>query len=162
MRSIEPLLAKTKKGIDARPEETLTGHTQEVLKAAEVILNSLRQSGPRGIIEKNWDRFRYLVILAAGLHDMGKATNLFQAMLAGDKVLGKKTHPVRHEVLSALLIAQLESPLKNWLETVLSGVGDEFRWQVSWVAGGHHLKLHKDQPYLKKDTDRLVRLQGAQ
>jgi CRISPR-associated endonuclease/helicase Cas3 len=86
---------------------------------------------------------------------------LFQAMLAGDKILGKKTHPVRHEVLSALLICQLENPLKNWLEKVLAVVGDEFRWQVSWVTGGHHLKLHKDQDYLKKDTDRLVRLQGV-
>lgn len=31
---------------------------------------------------------------------------------------------------------------------------------VSWVAGGHHLKLHRDHPFKTKVTDRVVRTQG--
>ncbi len=162
MKKHETLLAKTNKASEQLwPEMTLVGHTEQVLNAAVVILDIFRQSGPPEVIEKHWRRFSQLVVVAAGLHDIGKATNVFQGMLTGDNLLRRKMHPVRHEVLSALLIAHMENPLAAWLRTALRNWGENFHWAVSWVAGGHHLKLHRDQPHLKKATDRLVRLQGV-
>ena len=162
MKSRDILLAKSRKtGEKPRPEETLIGHTQQVLKSAEVVLELFSQTGLPREIEENWNRFSQLVILAAGLHDLGKATNVFQGMLVADKLLRKKTHPVRHEILSALLIAHLESPLKRWLGELFDKMGKGFLWAVSWVVGGHHLKLHKEQSVFKNnETDRLVRIQG--
>ncbi|MBU4448109.1 MAG: CRISPR-associated helicase Cas3', partial [Proteobacteria bacterium] len=106
-------------------------------------------------------KFEVLVLSAAVFHDLGKATDLFQAMLGNSVPLGKKVHPVRHEVLSALLVSLLESPLKPWVQEIYKPYGEEFPWMISWVAGGHHLKLHQDQPHLKRETDRLVRKQGT-
>lgn len=49
---------------------------------------------------------RQVVRLAALFHDLGKATALFQAVLSG-KAATRTRQPVRHEVVSALLIAIL-------------------------------------------------------
>ena len=141
--------------------ETLRGHTNRVVAASKAILNLFRDSKGFPEIQGKFDKFELLVLSAAVFHDLGKATDLFQAMLDNVVPLGKKVHPVRHEVLSALLTSQIESPLKPWVQEIYKPYGEEFPWMISWVTGGHHLKLHQDQPHLKKETDRLVRKQGT-
>jgi len=112
------------------------------------------------VLDSRWDALERVVMSAVGVHDLGKATNLFQGMLTGDSYLRKKVHPVRHEILSALLLSQIESSLKEWASETFDSVDTDLAWVVSWVAGGHHLKLHNDS-CSKKETDRLVRVQGT-
>ena len=142
-----------------KPWESLVGHTRQVLNATKKIIASLRYFN----IFRNQQCFELLALIGAILHDLGKATNIFQGMLLRKKAFCNKIHPIRHEILSALLIAQLNSPLKDWVQKAFAGYGQHFIWMLSWVAGGHHLKLHLDKPFHihTKETDRLVRVQGT-
>lgn len=113
MKAPETLLAKTPEDQqNPEREETLVGHTEVVVDAAEAIMNVLEHSGGVGAISCNTQSFRRLVLLGAVFHDLGKATNVFQAMLQSndaDRSLRRKVHPVRHEILSALLLTQLST-----------------------------------------------------
>jgi len=153
------LLAKTPEDFPARikPEETLVGHTTQVLRAAQKIIAVLKNSSV-AVPGKN---FEVLALLGAIFHDLGKATNLFQGMLRHEKEFINKTHPVRHEILSALLITQLDNQIKRWAQQAFEGYGENFLIMLSWVAGGHHLKLHKDRAESKNESDKLVRVQGT-
>ncbi|MBL7203214.1 MAG: CRISPR-associated helicase Cas3' [Desulfobacteraceae bacterium] len=150
------LLAKSSKNPDKpKDEETLVGHTEAVARSAQIVLKSIQQAGAPEKVSKNWERFERLVLTAAVFHDLGKATNVFQGMLVKSPNFYKKTHPVRHEILSALLIAKIDSPIKKLIAEILP---HEDVWLLSWLVGGHHLKLSKNKPYFKKETDNLVRV----
>uniref|UniRef100_A0A7V4LDL9 CRISPR-associated helicase Cas3 n=1 Tax=Desulfobacca acetoxidans TaxID=60893 RepID=A0A7V4LDL9_9BACT len=153
------LLAKTPEDFPARikPAETLVGHTTQVLRAAQKIIAVLKNSSV-AVPGKN---FEVLALLGTIFHDLGKATNLFQGMLRHEKEFINKTHPVRHEILSALLITQFDNPIKRWAQQAFEGYGENFLIMLSWVAGGHHLKLHKGRADSRNESDRLVRVQGT-
>lgn len=157
------LLAKTPESLqgDPKPWESLLGHTNRVLTVAKRIIVGVEDSQVLEGCPKEFHQFEQMALLGAIFHDLGKATNLFQGMLSGDKDLRKRRHPVRHEILTALLLTQVDNPIRDWAQEALGANGAHFPWMLSWVAGGHHLKLHQDQPYLKKETDRLVRIQGT-
>ncbi|MBM4288591.1 MAG: CRISPR-associated helicase Cas3' [Deltaproteobacteria bacterium] len=145
----------------AKPWESLPGHTRQVLNAAKKIIAAVENSHGFQKHREGFDLFQQLALMGAIFHDLGKATNIFQGMLRRERDYWNKIHPVRHEILSALIIAYLDNPIKDWAQEVFNNNGRHFLWMVSWVAGGHHLKLHLDQPYLRKETDRLVRVQGT-
>ncbi len=150
------LLAKSSDDPDnPRREETLVGHTEAVMRSAEILLRFTQGAGVPKDVDRNWERFERLVLTGAVLHDLGKATNVFQGMLVKDPNFFRKIHPVRHEILSALLIAKIDSPIRTLLHELLP---DEDVWLLSWITGGHHLKLCKNKPHLEKDTDSLVRV----
>jgi len=133
-RSLHPklLLAKSKespwKGI-----YTLTGHTAAVVEAVTTLLDELGED-----LIQQFDLYdfreslRSTAILAAFLHDLGKANDHFQAVVRHLK--NPLTHPqlVRHEVLSILLAWEMRA----WFAT---GQGDLM--VAITAAGGHHLKL---------------------
>jgi CRISPR-associated endonuclease/helicase Cas3 len=153
------LLAKTPEDFPAqiKPEETLVGHTIQVLRAAQKIIAVLKNSS----IAVPGQNFEVLALLGTTFHDLGKATNIFQGMLRKEKEIINKTHPVRHEILSALIITQLDNPIKSWAQQAFAGYGKDFLLMLSWVVGSHHLKLHRDQPDSKNESDRLVRVHGT-
>ncbi|MDI6854366.1 MAG: CRISPR-associated helicase Cas3' [Deltaproteobacteria bacterium] len=152
------LLAKSPENLHsvAKPWESLVGHTRQVLNATKRIISVLKNSN----VLRNQESFELLALVGAIFHDLGKATNIFQGMLWRDRKFVGKVHPIRHEILSALLITRLNNPINDWVQTAFGGYGSHFLWMLSWVAGGHHLKLHRDSPSLKNETDKLVRVQG--
>lgn len=155
------LLAKSTKTPDnPLPWQTLPGHTQMVVEAAGSLLAVIEKNGLLKELPWREKSYQLLILMAAALHDLGKATNLFQGMLIGDEKLRHKNHPVRHEVLSALLIVHLDTPIMTWCNKVFGGMRNNFLWMLSWIVGGHHLKLHEDPSFARKETDRLVRVQG--
>lgn len=159
MNKPKVLLAKSPEALpmDIKPEETLFGHTKRVLAAAQEIIALLNRADvtfPR-------QEFEVLALLGAIFHDLGKATNLFQGMLRKEKEYINKIHPVRHEILSALIIAKIDNPIKDWVQRGFAGYGDKSLMLLSWIAGGHHLKLHKDSPSSNTEAERLVRVQGT-
>jgi CRISPR-associated endonuclease/helicase Cas3 len=156
----KPLLAKSPQNQGKQnPSETLVGHTQFVFEAAEVILDLLTESSPILTDYLNSPLLRDLALTAAILHDTGKATNVFQQMLTARNAGLVRYQPVRHEILSALIATPLNTPLNTWLKPLIEK-DKLFFWMVSWVVGGHHLRLHRERPYSGNEADRLVRIQG--
>ncbi len=155
------LLAKSCPDPENPPlEATLVGHSFEVTKAVEVLLAELSDALTALLSQERLIIFKKLIVVSAVLHDLGKANNVFQGMLAGDKLMNKRLHPVTHEILSALLVAKLEPSLFEWLQKIFGTQHDQYRWMISWIVGGHHLRLHRDRPFPQKENERLVRVQG--
>lgn len=156
------LLAKTEK-VHGYPvsQETLFGHSKFVVESARAILYNIRDHVGMPDIRKAWATVEPLVLFSSWLHDLGKATNIFQAMLCNKSGLTRRPHPIRHEVLTALLLVQIEGKLKEWAVSVTEGYGEEFLWMASWICGGHHLALHRDRPRVTNDAERLVRFEGV-
>ena len=141
-------------------QESLVGHTSLVLEAAQSVLAVLDDANCLRHLEVDWSEFRLLVLLGAVFHDLGKATNVFQAMLQpgqAGRSLARRTHPVRHEVLSALALTELNESTREWLGAVPGSPSERFPWCVAWIAGGHHVKLHRDNPCPATASDALVR-----
>jgi CRISPR-associated endonuclease/helicase Cas3 len=130
------LLAKSSKTPDSpREAETLPGHLNSVLTAAETMLqvagsNLLFSTGlSRSVSESE---LRLTLLLAAVLHDLGKANSHFQ-----EAVLHGTTQALRHDWLSAWLLAG-NADLNRWLFNELPG---HCRNAVIAAVLGHHLKL---------------------
>ena len=96
-------------------EITLAQHTRHVIEAAKSLFGDENptQLGQQWLrffrIPDQWATFRKNLIAACALHDLGKANDSFQKTLAG---VGGQA--IRHEHLSALLIAQPN--IRAWLE----------------------------------------------
>ena len=115
-------------------EVTLAQHTSHVIEAAKELFGdeSASHLGEQWLrffrIPGLWLAFRKSLIAACALHDLGKANDSFQNALEG-----KGSQAIRHEHLSALLIASTE--VRSWLEAA----SIDFPLLVSAVLT-HHLK----------------------
>ena len=143
MTTFKRLLAKNSQTPDApRGAETLSGHTANVMAAAQTLLDEtadtqLSAIGLPGVIWK--ERFCQAVLFAAFCHDLGKANDQFQNMVRQER---KQKQAIRHEALSFLIIQ--ETPLKEWLSTALKEAEDlSF---LLWAVAGHHRKFPPDEP----------------
>ncbi len=92
-------------------------------------------------------RLKRAVPTACFFHDVGKANEGFQKMVAG--LLNPKWQPARHELLSALLLEQEDSPVRALALDMLGqeDQGDEASLLLNCIIGavaGHHLKLDED------------------
>jgi CRISPR-associated endonuclease/helicase Cas3 len=121
----------------AKPNRTLVEHTDDVVKAFDVLFGN---PGRPAELTSHWLRFFRLsdadqaeflrtTRLACFVHDWGKANEGFAAMLSRD---GEQA--VRHEVISALLLNRPE--VMSWLGTI-RGVDLDV---VLGAVAGHHLK----------------------
>ncbi|MEG6549640.1 CRISPR-associated helicase Cas3' [Desulfocurvibacter africanus] len=154
---MRPLLAKTPKDRTAPQEgETLPGHSLMVGEAVRTVLDAVGEDLVRSMARPEARLFFCLSIIGAWLHDIGKAGDYFQRMLYSDPGAVGTPHPIRHEVLGALLVTDEDSPLREWLASLDTGYGELFPWLLSWVIGGHHLRLHKP----RTGAARLMRLTG--
>ncbi len=135
---LRPLLAKTPSKSGA-PEgaATLQGHTALVLAAAEELLlhrgqASLHAAGlPLALAE----RLRQIVLLGAAVHDLGKCSDHFQAMIRKER---REPQLLRHEAL-CLWLCWPGQPLAPWLR---QAVRDEEDLCLALVcAAAHHRKF---------------------
>lgn len=137
------LLAKSSQSPQKpRGLETLSGHTANVMAAAEALLDESgdEQLHAVGLAVDTWRApFRRAVLSAAFCHDLGKANDQFQAMVRGQR---KERQAIRHEALS-LLIAQ-DTSLREWLIPTSDDIASlDF---VLWAAAGHHRKFPPPKP----------------
>lgn len=154
---MRPLLAKTPKDRTIPQEsETLLGHSLMVGEAVRTVLDAVGESLVRSMTAVEARLFFLLSTIGAWLHDIGKAGDFFQRMLYCAPGAMGTPHPIRHEVLGALLVTDKTCPLQGWLASLDTGHGELFPWLLSWVIGGHHLRLHKP----RTGAARLVRLTG--
>jgi len=108
--------------------------------AGEVILEQLN------LPKDPWlPRLQRAIRVGCLCHDLGKANDGFQKMIRG--LLDPRRQPVRHELLSALLLADQNSPIRKWALSQLGDDEDEAKRLLDCVigaVGGHHLKLDED------------------
>lgn len=139
---LKRLLAKSSPTPDMpRGAETLPGHTENVMAAAQALLDETAEAqlSALGLSANAWkERFCQAVLFSALCHDLGKANEQFQAMIRH-----QRQHPqaIRHEALSLLLILR-EEPLKEWLSNALENPEDLHF--LLWAAAGHHRKFPPD------------------
>ncbi len=143
MTIFKRLLAKSSQTPDTpRGAETLSGHTANVMAAAQTLLDETAdtQLSAVGLPGTMWkERFCQAVLFAALCHDLGKANDQFQNMVRQER---KQKQAIRHEALSLLIIQ--ETPLKEWLSATLEEPEDlPF---LLWAAAGHHRKFPPDEP----------------
>ncbi len=137
------LLAKNSKHPDApRGAETLPGHTENVMAAAQTLLDETAraQLSAVGLSVGTWEeRFRRTVLLAAFCHDFGKANEQFQAMVRHQL---QHHQAIRHEALSLLILQG--TALHRWLSAALKEPEDlQF---LLWSVAGHHRKFPPGEP----------------
>jgi CRISPR-associated endonuclease/helicase Cas3 len=92
-------------------------------------------------------RLRRAVQVGSLCHDLGKANDGFQKMVRGQ--LDPTRQPVRHELLSALLLTDKNNPIREWALSMLSEDGDGQDAEmlldcVIGAVGGHHMKLDEE------------------
>lgn len=114
----------------------LPQHLRDVYEAARHLLEGSGGDQLRilGLNEAEWgERFRRCLVLAAALHDLGKANDHFQQMIRGQRDVRTRPQGLRHEWVTVLLLQQL----RDWLLPALDH--QEKDWAiVQWAVGGHH------------------------
>ncbi len=146
----ERLLAKSRpKDLPANeplPQSALLSvHLMDVHRAAGQVLDCTGQDqlDALGMVAENFgDRLRRIVLLAAAVHDLGKANDHFQGMVQDDPNRRGRPQGLRHEWVSLLMLE--DSVLGPWL---LPAIGDETDWQIMlWAVAGHHPAYHRPSP----------------
>ncbi len=92
-------------------------------------------------------RLRKAIRVGCLCHDIGKANEGFQKMVRGK--LDPKLQPIRHELLSALLLTDKSYPIRQWALNLLEedGRSADTEMLLGCVIGavaGHHLKLDEE------------------
>lgn len=139
------LLAKSLSTI-APPEgnaHLLSMHLYDVYLAAREILIAMGsdQLAAMGISCEQQRRFQQIVLLAAALHDLGKANDHFQDMIKGHRRTQSNPQGVRHEWISLLLIERL----REWLLPAVERREEDLA-MIQWVIAGHHPSITHASP----------------
>ena len=121
-------------------------HLRLVKNAGEAIFEAV---GEKVLQQANlgseiWlERLARVLPIACLCHDIGKANSGFQAMVRGD--IHPTAQPIRHELLSALLLIE-KGEIQNWVLEQLNDAdnfddAEKLLQCVIAAVGGHHLKL---------------------
>lgn len=134
----QPILAKSATE-GASEHAHLRQHLTDVFESAREVLRASGsdQLNAMGLPFDQWgERFRRTVLLAAAIHDLGKANNQFQSMIQGISV----SQTIRHEWISVWIAEQPN--VKEWLLPAVDGCEKSWRAAMAAVAGHHpkHLR----------------------
>lgn len=94
-------------------------------------------------------RFGVALRLAALTHDVGKATSYVQGMLRGKDGFPPTSQPIRHELLSVLILLRNAGGVADWLrgqiiEAGQTAVAEELFQTIVGAIAGHHLKMDEE------------------
>ncbi|HLE62163.1 MAG TPA: type I-MYXAN CRISPR-associated protein Cas6/Cmx6, partial [Pyrinomonadaceae bacterium] len=147
------LLAKSYPGYAAASNPPSYALLLPHLRAVERAGESIVQSAGDLILEQlalpnnPWhSRLERAVRVASLCHDLGKANDGFQKMIR--RQLEPIRQPARHELLSALLLADKNNPVREWAIAMLEQEdAQSTELLISCVigaVGGHHVKLDEE------------------
>lgn len=131
-------------GEDEHESMLLHRHLADVHAAAVKVLDATGDDQLRALgleAERYRDRLRRCVLLAAAVHDLGKANDHFQDMLCRKRDIRQNPQAVRHEWVSVLMLGQL----REWLLQAVGGNETDFAI-VDWAVAGHHPAHNHESP----------------
>jgi len=120
----------------AHPSMLLINHLVDVHTSARLVLQATGKDQLRALgldPELHHFRFEQCVLLAAAVHDLGKANDHFQGMILGKRDVRANPQGLRHEWVTVLLVQQL----KSWLLPAVGGNELDLAI-VEWAVAGHH------------------------
>lgn len=132
------------KWAEPHPSMYLPQHLKDVYAAAGRILDA---TGDAQLVALGLDadryreRFRRCVLLAAAVHDLGKANDHFQGMICGKRDVRVYPQGLRHEWVTVLMLQYL----KPWLLPAVSDDETDFAI-VEWAVAGHHPAQDHESP----------------
>lgn len=133
----ERLLAKSqRKGEPWHDSMSLPQHLEDVHAAATRVLDATGDDQLRALglsVGTYRERFRRVVLLAAAVHDLGKANDHFQGMIHGIRDVRTNPQGLRHEWVTLLVL----QALRDWLLPALNGSKEDFAI-LEWAVTGHH------------------------
>jgi CRISPR-associated endonuclease/helicase Cas3 len=131
------LLAKSHKDDEPWHDSmALPGHLADVYAAAVQVLDATGDDQLRALglsVEMYRERFRRIVLLAAAVHDLGKANDHFQGMIHGTRDVRTNPQGLRHEWVTLLMLRIF----REWLLPAVGGNEVDFAI-VEWAVAGHH------------------------
>jgi CRISPR-associated endonuclease/helicase Cas3 len=145
LMKFDRLLAKSQKeGEPWCDSIALLGHLADVHAAAVQIIaatgdQQLRALGLNPDIYR--ERFRRIVLLAAAVHDLGKANDHFQGMIHGTRDVRMNPQGLRHEWATLLMLQNL----REWVLPAIGG-SEVDRVILEWAVAGHHPGQDHDSP----------------
>mgnify|MGYP002623178517 CR=1 FL=1 len=158
------LLAKSCDG-DLYRHALLPQHLHDVWHSAVAILDATgdTQLSAFGLNGDEWsDRFRKTVLLAAAVHDLGKANDQFLGMVTRQADYRDRRQGLRHEWISWLILQ--DQSWKSWLQESMPLATREIDWLVAlWAVTGHHPGWNRESPpgrVIAGSHDRMVLFLG--
>jgi len=123
------------KDMQLHPSMFLLGHLKDVYAAAEKVLagtgdEQLRALGLKP--EEYRERLDKCVLVAAAIHDLGKANDHFQGMICRTRNVQQNPQGIRHEWVTILILKEL----REWLRPAVESDVDFAI--VEWAVSGHH------------------------
>lgn len=134
------LLAKS--GGPRMESQTILQHTRAVVEAAErlVMMTGEAQLSALGLAPSTWFyRLWREIRIAALLHDLGKANDHFQGMIARTRLYPQA---IRHEAVSYWIATR--PAIRGWIDRAI-GDADSVSL-VLWAIAGHHRKFPPPDP----------------
>ena len=118
------------------PSLFLGGHLEDVYTAAIRVVSATADDQLKALdLEPQTyrDRLQRCVLLAAAVHDLGKANDHFQGMIRGTRDVRINPQGVRHEWITLRMLKEL----RQWLLPAVAGNEIDFAI-VEWAVAGHH------------------------
>jgi CRISPR-associated endonuclease/helicase Cas3 len=142
MSKFDRLRAKSGLPSEPAPDSVfLVGHLRDVYEAAGHVLDCTADDQLRvlGLRPSEWvEKLRRAVLLAAAVHDLGKANDHFQEMLDRKRTL----QGLRHEWVTLLMLQQ-----PGWQEWLGPWLCEPADWDfVLWSVSGHHPAFNRPSP----------------
>lgn len=136
-------------GGDPPAEVRLLPHLRAVEAAAQAIVEATGVSilTNLGLDAAVWlPRLRLAMRLSALCHDLGKANSYFQGMVRGKPKFAPTDQPIRHELLSALILLRNTGGVRDWLRKEIAKAGEEavavaLVPTIIAAVAGHHVKM---------------------
>ncbi len=126
------------------PSALLGQHLIDVVTAARMVVEATGDDQLRalGLVPERYrDRLRQCVVLAAAVHDVGKANDHFQGMIRYLAERFGKPQGLRHEWVSLLILRMLG----DWLLPAVGGCAIDLAI-VEWAIAGHHPGHDRESP----------------
>ena len=151
-----PLMAKSHDQRFSLQELTVTGHCLRVGRAAATIVEhlSVRLQETLELTQQDLAQLVRVYILAALLHDIGKANRTFQDMIAG---VYQGRHPFSHEIISTIMLHN-PAALQSWLRGELS---HHELGLTAMIVAGHHLRAGQKMEHPKIHRDEILYLEHS-